>query len=168
MLRLSLTDDDRDALQRLRRDPTLTPLERDHVEILLLAAAGWSAPRIALHLDRCAATVRKRLQAFAERGVPSVRCQRPGPPPDTTRREQVATALDRLLGEERTWTAAQVAEALAADGIVLSRRQTRKYLQRHAAWRRTVHSLRHRQDPAKVAKAERQLAVLQNRGRPAN
>ncbi|HZQ37525.1 MAG TPA: helix-turn-helix domain-containing protein [Dehalococcoidia bacterium] len=166
MLRLSLTEDERDALQRLRRDATLTPLERDHVEILLLAAAGWSAPRIANHVGRCAAMVRTRLKAFAETGVPSVRCQRPGPPPHTARREQVAAAIDRLLGEERTWTAAQVAMALAEDGITLSPRQTRKYLQRNATWRRTVRTLRHKQDPARVARAEQQLAVLQKKGRP--
>jgi transposase len=168
MLRLSLADDDRDALQRLRRDATLTPLERDHVEILLLAAAGWSAPHIGQHLGRCAAMVRTRLKAFAATGVPSVRCQRPGPPPDIARREQVAAAIERLLDEERTWTAAQVAAALAGDGITLSTRQTRKYLQRSAAWRRTVRSLRHRQDPTTVAKATQQLAVLQKRGQPAN
>lgn len=168
MLRLDLTDEDRDALQRLRRDPTLTPLERDHVEILLLAATGWPAPRLADHLGRCAAMVRTRRKAFAETGVQSVRCQRPGPPPDIARREQVATAIDRLLAAERTWTAAQVADALATDGIVLSTRQPRKYLQRNATWRRTVRSLRHKQDPAKVAKAEQQLAVLQKRGRPAS
>jgi transposase len=168
MLRLTLTDDQRDAVQRLRRDPTLTPLERDHVEIIVLAAAGWSAPTIAQHLGRCAASVRTRLKQFPETGVAGVRCQRPGPPPDTARRAQVAAALDRLLAEARTWTAGQVAAALAGEGIALSTRQTRKYLQRNAAWRRTVRSLRHKQDPDKVAKAEQQLAVLQKRGQPAS
>jgi len=167
MLRLTLPADQRDALQRLRRDPTLTPLERDHVEIVLLAEAGWSAPTIATHLGRCAATVRSRLKQFPLTGVAGLRCQRPGPPPDTARRQQVAAVLERLLGEERTWTAAQVAAALAEEGIALSTRQTRKYLQRNAAWRRTVRSLRHKQDPDKVSIAKRHLAVLQKRGSPA-
>jgi transposase len=168
MLRLTLTDDQRDALQRLRRDPTLTPLERDHVEIIVLAAGGWSAPTIGRHLGRCTATVRTSIKQFPEAGVDGLRCQRPGPPPDTARRAQVAAALDRLLAEVRTWTAGQLAAALVGEGITLSTRQTRKYLRRNAAWRRTVRSLRHKQDPAKVAKAEQQLAVLQKRGRPAS
>lgn len=41
MLRLHLTDADRAAVQALRRDRTLTPAERDQVEMLLLCAAGW-------------------------------------------------------------------------------------------------------------------------------
>jgi putative transposase len=168
MLRITPTDDDRDALQRLRRDPTLTPLERDHVEMLWLAAAGWSAPRIARHLGRCAATVRTLLKRFPTDGAAGVRCRQPGPPPDSARRAQVTAALDGLLAEPRTWTAAQLSGALAEQDIGLSPRQTRKYLQGVAAWRRTVRSLHHKQDPAKVATAKRHLGVLEKRGRRAS
>ena len=70
-------------------------------------------------------------------------------------------ALDRLLGQDRTWTAAQLAEALATEGIELSTRQTRKYLKwMDARWRRTVTTLAHKQDPARVDRAERTLATL--------
>ena len=73
----------------------------------------------------------------------------------------MTTALAPLLGHERTWTAAQLATALKEQGIALSTRQTRKYLKRmDARWRRTTHSLRHKQDPARVARAERVLANL--------
>jgi transposase len=168
MLRVSLTDTDRDALQRLRRDPELTPLERDHVEILLLAGEGWSAPRIGAHLHRCADSVRSLLKRFPSEGPACVRCQPPGPPPNTARRDRITAAVDALLAEERTWTAPQLREALAQQDIHLSVRQLRKYLQRMANWRRTVRSLRHKQDPGKVATAERQLAVLEKRGTPAN
>jgi hypothetical protein len=73
----------------------------------------------------------------------------------------VTAALDRLLGQDRTWTAAQLAEVLATEGIELSTRQTRKYLKwMDARWRRTVTTLKHKQDPARVDQAERTLATL--------
>src|SRR5438552_2734503 len=137
MLRVTLTDADRDALQRLRRDATLTPLERDHVEILLLAGEGWSAPRIGKHVHRCAESVRTLLKRFPREGPACVRCQPPGPPPNTARRGQITAALETLLAEERTWTAPQLRAALAQQDIHLSVRQLRKYLQALASWRRT-------------------------------
>ncbi|HEY7293918.1 MAG TPA: helix-turn-helix domain-containing protein, partial [Dehalococcoidia bacterium] len=161
MLRVTLAEDDQTALQQQRRDPTLTPLERDWVEIVLLAAAGWSAPRIAAHLGRCGPTVRTTLHRFAAGGAAGLRQQRTGPPPDTARREQVTAALDRLLGEDRTWTAAQLAAALGEEGIALSTRQTRKYLQAMGArWRRVVRTLHHKQDSARVARATAVLTAL--------
>jgi putative transposase len=161
MLRITLTPDQRAAAQAARRDPTLTPLERDRVAMVLLSADGWRPPAIAQHLAYHAATVRHALKAYQAQGLAGLRHQRPGPPPDTARREQVTAALDRLLDQPRTWTAAQLAQALRAEGISLSTRQTRRYLQGMGAkWRRTVRSLRHKQDPAKVERAKAQLAML--------
>ena len=161
MIRLELTDDERAALQAARRDPTFTPAERDRVEMVLLSAAGWSPPALAQHLGYCAATVRTVLRAFPTTGVAGLHRQRPGPAPNLTRRAQVTTVLAQLLGQERTWTAAQLATALKEQGIALSARQTRKYLKgMDARWRRTTHSLRHKQDPARVARAARVLANL--------
>ncbi len=166
MLRITLTSDQRAAVQAARRQPTLTPLERDRVEMVLLSAGGWSPPGIAQHLGYHAATVRHALKAYGALGLPGLWHQRPGPPPDTARREQVTAALDRLLDQPRTWTAVQLAHALQEEGIRLSTRQTRRYLQGTGAkWRRTVRSLRHKQAPAKVARAKRQLAIL-GKGRP--
>jgi transposase len=168
MIRLTLTDDQRAALQAPRRDPTLSPPERDRVEMVLLSASGWRAPAIAEHLGYCAATVRTVLKGFPHTGVAGLRRQRPGPPKDLARREQVLAALDRLLAQPRTWTAAQLAVALQEEGIRLSTRQTRRYLQQLGArWRRTVRSLRHKQDPARVARAKRVLAHLKKGSRRA-
>ena len=151
-------------MQALRRDPRLTPAERDRVEMLLLSAAGWSPPRIAAHLGCNPATVRKVLTRFAEHGPVSVRRARPGPPPDQARRQQVEAALNRLLDQDRTWTAAQLAAALTEGGIVLSTRQTRKYLGRLGArWRRTVRTLHHNQDLAKVERAKGVLDALKKK-----
>jgi len=161
MIRIHLTATQRAAVQAARRDPTFTPAERDRVEMIVLSAAGWSPPAIAQHLGYCTATVRTVLKAFVGTGVAGLRRQRTGPPQDVARREQVTAALDRLLAQPRTWTAAQLAVALPEEGIRLSTRQTRKYLQALGArWRRTVRSLHHKQDPARVERAERVLAHL--------
>ena len=161
MIRLLLTPEQRAAVQALRRDPTLRPAERDRVEMILLSDEGWSPPRIARHQGCHPATVRQAIKRFAAGGSSSVPWRRPGPPKDEARREQVCSALDRLLGRERTWTAAQLAEALQAEGIALSARQTRKYLKLLGArWRRTVSTLKHKQDAARAERAGRVLATL--------
>ncbi len=166
MIRLPLTVDDGAAVQALRRDPTLSPAERDRVEMVLLSAAGWSPPRTARHLRCHPKTVRLVLRRFQEEGATSLRRHRPGPPPNAARRAQVEAALERLLDQDRTWTAAQLAAALTDVGIHLSPRQTRKYLSRIAAWRRTVRSLRHKQDPAKAERAAAVLGALKKRPLP--
>ena len=167
MLHITLTDDHQSELQRLRREPGLSPLERDRVEIVLLAAAGWSAPRIAAHLDRCGPTVRTTLHRFLSGGVAGLRQRRPGPPPDTARRTQITAALDQLLAQDRTWTAAQLAAALGEQGIGLSTRQTRKYLRLIGArWRRVQRTLRHKRDPVRVARAMTVLGTLKKRPQP--
>ena len=167
MIRLRLTDEERAAVRARRRDPTLAPAGRDRVEMVLLADAGWSAPRIAEHLGYCAATVRSVLKRFAAHGAAGLRRGRPGPPKDAARRAQVLAALDRLLAPDRTWTAAQLAAALTEQGIALSARQTRKYLVGMGArWRRVQRTVRHQQDPAAVARAGRVLASLKKRPPP--
>jgi putative transposase len=167
MIRVTLTPEQRSAVQALRRDTTLQPAERDRVEMVLLSAAGWSPPGIAAHLGCHPATVRAVLTRFAAEGPASVRRARPGPPPDVARRERVEAALGALLDQDRTWTAAQLAAALGEAGIHLSTRQTRKYLSRIAAWRRTAQTLRHKQDPRKVERATAVLTSLKKRPPPA-
>jgi transposase len=164
MIRANLTTDTRNSVQALRHDSTLSPAERDRVEMILLSDAGWSPPRIAEHLKYHAKTVRLVLRRFHAQGLASLRYHRPGPPPDIARREQVTSALGGLLDQDRTWTAGQLAEALSGIGIHLSTRQTLKYLGRmKARWRRTARTLRHKQDPARVERARTQLAGLKKR-----
>jgi transposase len=166
MLRLRLTAEEGAAVRALRRDRRLAPAERDRVEMVCLADAGWGAPTIAAHLGCNPVTVRRLLKRFPDGGVAGLRRRPPGPAPDMARRERVEAALGALLERDRTWTAAQLAEALGAEfGIALSARQTRKYLTRIAAWRRTVRTLRHKQDPAKVERAKDVLGSLKKRQR---
>ncbi len=164
MRRITLSPTDREAVQALRRDRRLTPHEGDWVEMVLLSAGGWSPPRIASHLRCHPETVRRLLKRFQQTGPTVLRQRRTGPPPDAARRQQVVTALNDLLGEDRTWTARHLAAALAAQGIHLSARQTRRYLAgMRARWRRTARTLQHKQDPVRAAQAAHTLAAFKKK-----
>jgi putative transposase len=167
MLRTQLTDAQREELHTLRRT-ALPAVARDRLEIVLLSDAGWSAPRIARHLGCHPHTSRAALRGFADHGTAAFYPQRPGPDPDHARRAQVTGRLTELLGQDRTWTSRQLAEALRPDGIAVGHRQVRRYLAfLRAGYRRTAQTVSHKQDPAKVERAERVLGNLKKKRRQA-
>src|SRR5262249_21987225 len=118
MIRITLDEATRDELQHLRRSGPSSRV-RDRIEMVALSDAGWSAPKIAVHLAYHAQTVRDLLRAFLARGPAALHPFRSGPTPDTERFDQVATALRDLLRQPRTWTSRQLSRALAARGIPL-------------------------------------------------
>src|SRR5262245_19673556 len=167
MLRIHLDDATRTEFQALRRHP-LAPRVRDRLEMVLLSDAGWSPPRIAAHLGRYPQTVRNLLHAFRASGAAALHPGQPGPAPDAARRGRVTGLLTELLGQDRTWTSAQLAEALRPHGVTLGGRQVRRYLRPlRAGYRRTASTLRHKQDPAKVARAKGVLAGVKKKLRRA-
>jgi hypothetical protein len=140
---------------------------RDRLEMVLMSAAGWSPPKIAEHLGYHPHTVRAALKGFAARGTGAFYPDAPGPDPDYERRTTVTGKLSKLLGQERTWTARQLADALGPD-IGIGHRQTRRYLALlKAGYRRTAQTVGHKQDPKKVARAEAVLANLKKKLRRA-
>jgi putative transposase len=160
MIRIHLDDATRDDLQALRRKP-LPPKVRDRIEMVTLSDAGWSAPRIAAHLGYCGQTVRALLRDFLARRTEALHPRRTGPAPDAARRDRVAEELRKSLAEDRTWTSRQLSEALAGRGIALGPREVRRHLKRlNAGYRRTAQTLKHKQDPAKAARAGKVLANL--------
>src|SRR5262245_32787479 len=165
MIRIQLDDALRSELQALRRT-ALPPTVRDRLEMVLLSEAGWSPPRIAAHLRRYPQTVRNALHDFRCRGTPALYPDRPGPQPDHARRDRVLGLLRDLLGQDRTWTSAQLAEALLPHGIELGGRQVRRYLTLlMAGYRRTAPTVGHKQDPAKVARATTVLSGVKKKPR---
>jgi putative transposase len=163
MIRIHLDDVTRQELQALRRH-ALPPKARDRLEMILLAAAGWPAPRVAAHTGYCAPTVRALLRDFQARGQAALFPAKTGPAPDGGRRALVTGLLADLLAQERTWTAGQLSGALVAHGVFLSARQVRRYLRDlRAGYRRTASTLKHKQDAAKVARATGVLANLKAR-----
>ncbi len=166
MLRTSLTDSQRFELQALRRSD-LPAVARDRLEMVQLSAAGWSPPRIAAHLGRHPHTVRAALTGFRDRGTAAFYPDKPGPDPDHTRRAAVTGRLAGLLGQDRTWTARQLADALGPD-VGIGHRQTRRYpALLKAGYRRTAQTVGHKQDPRKVERAETVLANLKKKLGPA-
>ena len=163
MIRVSIDGTVRDGLHALRRS-ALPAKVRDRVEMVLSSDAGWSAPRIATHLGYCGHTVRGILRDFNARGMPALYPRKTGPAPDAAKRERVTGHLRRLLGEDRTWAAGQLSDALHPHGIRLGPRQVRRYLRvLKAGYRRTASTLEHKQDPAKVARASvPRVVVLDN------
>jgi transposase len=160
MIRIQLSQTSRDELQQMRRED-LPAKVRDRLEMVLLADAGWTAARIAEHLGCGYRTALNVLNDFRDRGRDALVPRRRGPAPDTARREQVDGRLRDLLGQDRTWTSAQLAEALREPGIALSARQVRRYLRGvRSRYRRTAGTVKHKQDPAKAARAAAVLANL--------
>lgn len=166
MLRTTLSDSQRAELQSLRRTD-LPAVARDRLEMVLLSASGWSPPRIAGHLNRHPHTVRAALKGYTDRGTKAFYPNAPGPDPDHDRRTQVTGKLTELLGQDRTWTARQLAEALGPD-IGIGHRQTRRYLGfLRAGYRRTAQTVGHKQDPVQVGRAETVLASVKKKRRRA-
>jgi transposase len=167
MIRIRLDDMTRSELQTLRRT-ALPAVARDRLEMVFLSQAGWSPPRIAAHLNRYPQTVRNFLHDFQRRGIPALYPDKPGPEPDAARRGRVTSLLRELLGQDRTWTSAQLAEALSPHGVDLGDRQVRRYLKLlKAGYRRTASTLEHKQDPVKVERAEATLQSLKKKLRRA-
>lgn len=154
MIRIHLDDPAGAELQRLRRTD-LPAVSRTRLEIILLSDAGWSAPRIADHLGVHPHTARAALKGFAARGTAALYPDRPGPEPDHARRADVTGRLRDLLGQERTWTSPQLAAALREQGLALGARQALRYLRLlDAGYRRTAQTVGHKQDPARVGRAQ--------------
>src|SRR5262245_46348171 len=163
MIHIQLDDASRAELQSLRRTALATAV-RDRVEMLFLADAGWSAPRIAAHLGYDPQTVRKILHGWQQHGRAILFPARPGPAPETARRDNILGQLTDLLSQERTWTSAQLAEALRPHGFTLGGRQVRRYLhQLKAGYRRTASTLEHKQEPAKLERAKTVLGNVKTK-----
>jgi transposase len=159
MIRIRLDETTREQLRSLRRDD-LPARARDRLEMVGLSDAGWSPARIAGHLGYDYRTVLRALHDFDRRGPAALSPRRRGPAPDTARRDRVTALLRDLVGQDRTWTAAQLSEALQARGVTLGTRQVRRYLKLlKAGYLRTASTVKHKQDPAKAARAR---AVLGN------
>ena len=155
MIRVHLTDLQRAEVRARTREPGIAPRTRDRLEMVRLADAGWSVPRIAghlgCHLGCHEQTVRKYVKALLTDGFAALPDRpRPGRPPRITAAH--LDALEALLdGGERTWTTPQLAAWLDREhgvrvhpdhlSVVLHRRRF--------GWKRTVTSVAHkRRDPA--------------------
>src|SRR5215208_1042450 len=161
MLRIELTPAARAELRARTREPGLAPRTRDRLEMVRLADAGWTVPRIARHLGAHEQTVRKYVKVFLAEGFTALPDRpRPGRPPTVTTAH--LDALEALLDAGgRTWTTAQLVAWLEREhGVRVHPDHLSRLLHaRRFGWKRTVSSVAHkRRDPdgydAKVAELD--------------
>jgi transposase len=162
MIRVRLTDEQREEVRRRVRQPGVAPRTRERLEMIGLADAGWSVPRIARHLDRHEQTVRAAVRAFLVGGVEGLADRpRPGRPRRVT--DEHLAALERLLDETaRTWTMPQLVAWLRREhGLSVHPDYLAALLKRRRfRWKRTKRSVRHKADAERQAAAEVELARL--------
>ncbi len=85
MIRVELTGAQRDELRARSHERGIAPRTRDRLEMIRLADAGWTIPRIAVHLGAHEQTVRKYVKAFLADGFAALPDRpRPGRPPTVT------------------------------------------------------------------------------------
>jgi transposase len=160
MIHIRLDEPTRDKLRGLRHR-NLPARARDRLEMITLSDAGWELARIAGHLGYGYRTVLKVLHDFDRLGADALFPRRRGPAPNAARCAHITGLLRGLVGQDRTWTAAQLAEALRDYGVAIGPRQVRRYLKHlRAGYRRTASTVRHKQDPVKFARAKAVLANL--------
>ncbi len=169
MIRIELTTAQCDELRSRTREAGITPRTRDRLEMVRLASAGWTAPRIARHLACHEQTVRKYLKAFLAEGVAALPDRpRPGRPPLVT-----AAHLDALGGlldaGDRTRTTPQLVAWLDhTHGVRVHPDHLSRLLHaRRFNWKRTVISVAHkRRDAAAYAAKVIELGELKKRPKP--
>ena len=169
MYRVMLTPEQRQELRRRTRQAGLAPSTRDRLEMVRLADAGWSVPRIARHLGQHEQTVRTWIKAFLAGGFEAL----PNKPRGGDHSALTPDILDAVRGEiatgGRTWTAGQVRDWVAEHhGVRLSPGRLRVHLKRaRLSYQRTSRSLAHKQDPRQVAERTATLEGLEKGGRTA-
>ena len=166
MYRITLTDDQRAELRCRTRQPGVAPDTRDRLEMVRLADAASSIPKIARHLQIHEQTVRAWIKAFIGGGFAALTNKPRGG--DTS--ELTPAMLEAVRAEvgkgERTWNAAQICDWVAGQyGVRLSPGRMRVHLKRaNLSYQRTARSLKHKQQPAEVAAHKAQLEELEKKG----
>ncbi len=170
MIRVAVTSAQHEELRTRTRTPGVAPRTRDRLEMVRLADAGWSVPRIARHLGAHEHTVRKYIKAFLVEGFAALPDRpRPGRPPTITTAHLDALEA-RLDAGGRTWTPPPLVAWLDQEhGVRVHPDHLSRLLHaRRFGWKWTVSSMAHkRRDPdgddAKVV----ELDQLKNRRVPA-
>lgn len=170
MIRVGLTPAQHEELRTRTRTPGIAPRTRDRLEMVRLADAGWSVPRIARHLGAHEQTVRKYIKAFLADGFDALPDRpRPGRPPTITTAHLDALEA-RLDAGGRTWTPPQLGAWLDQEhGVRVHPDHLRRLLHaRRFGWKRTVASVAHkRRDPAGYDAKVAELDELKKRRAPA-
>ena len=163
MYRVHLTEEQREELKRRSHDPHVKPRTRDRLEMVRLSDAGWSIPKIAVHLRFSEKRVRHWIKQYLVGGFDALPDQ-----PHVGQQSRLTPALLAALRHEserrqRTWSAEQLADWLAEQqGVRLTPGHLGRLLKR-AGWsyKRTERALKHKQDPEQVRERQADLETLE-------
>jgi transposase len=168
LYRVHLTEAQRAELQRRTREPKVMPRTRDRLEMVRLSDAGWTIPRIAVHLRISEKRVRYWIKQFLTGGFDALPDQ-----PHVGQQSRLTPALLAALQQEvaqsqRTWTAQQLADWLAEEhGLRLTPNHLARRLKRAGfSYKRTERGLQHQQDPEKVAERQADLETAERGATP--
>jgi transposase len=163
LYQVHLTEAQRDELQQHTRDPGLKRRTRDRLEMVRLADAGWSVPRIAAHLRLGEQNVRHWIKCYLDGGFAALPDQphrgRPSRLPP-----KLTAALHAVVEQgERTWTAEQMAEWLEEEhGVQLTPPHVAKRLKKvRLSYKRTERGVKHKQDPEEGAQKQADLETAE-------
>jgi transposase len=168
MYRVHLTPEQLTELSRRCHDRATKPRTRDRLEMLRLAHAGWSIPKIAQHFSLTESRVRHWVKVFLAEGFDALDSAWGGGPP----RKLSAPILDHLkqvVGQDgRTWTAPQVLEWLQENyALTVNRTWLCEVMNQNGlSYKRTSRTLRHKQNPEQVADRAADLATLKKGQKP--
>ena len=162
MYRVTLTDEQIADLNRRCHDSQTTPRTRDRLEMVRLAHAGWSIPKIARHFGRTESRARHWVKTFLAEGFDALEGKKaPGAAPRIT--EAILDEIKQQVGQDgRTWTAPQVVAWLQEKhGVSVHRNYLSGLLVKNGmSYKRTTRTVRHKQKPAQVAGKKADLDTL--------
>jgi transposase len=168
MYRITLAEAQRHELRERTHQRGLAPSTRDRLEMVRLSDAGWRVPRIAEHLGQHEETVRRWIKAFRGGGFDALPNKPRGGKQSALTAAMVESVRAEVAKGGRPWTAAQLADWIAAQhGVRLSADRLRRHLRRaQISWQRTSRTLTHKQDAVEVAERGAALAAAAKKGTP--
>lgn len=168
MYRVCLTEEQRQELHRRIRQPNLPARTRERLEMVRLSDAGWSVPRIAVHLKQHEQTVRRWIKTYLVDGFDALADQPHSGQQSAITQDILAEVCAWLEKGDRTWNAVQIAQEVEKQhGLRRSPRQWRQMLRReNLSYTRTKRTLRHKQKPEEVAAKRADIETLQKGARP--
>jgi transposase len=156
-----LTDQEDIRLRQIEQDPHLKPKVRLRAQVLRLSHRGYNMRSIASYTARSPQSIGRDLSRWEERGIAGLADgTAPGNPPRVT--EEPRTFMEGKLSEERTWNAAQLAEALLESfGIEVTAEAVRQHLRSMGySWKRTRYVPNKPPDPEREREAREELEGL--------
>jgi transposase len=167
LYRVHLTAEQHGELKRRCHAADVKPRTRDRLEMVRLADAGHSIPQIAALLRISEVRVRYWVKRFLTLGFDALVDQPHLGQPSQLTPALLAAIQTELAKGDRTWTARQLAEWLAAQhGVEFSPDWLGEKLGRaRLSYKRTTRSLQHKQNQALVAERRADLETLE-KGEP--